>query len=887
VTPQQREQVDILFSDLLEALPGDRDRALAGVVDPEVRAEVESLLQHAVDPAVLDATNAGSASFGHAVGNLMRAATDAGAFDPQGIGAGAKFGHYSITAKLGQGGMGDVYEAARDNDFHKRVALKLVRYGLDTEYAHKRFQQERQVLAGLEHPYIARLLDGGEERGIPYLVLEYVEGLPIDRYCEGAPRNDILRIFLKVCEAVDFAHRNLVIHRDLKPANILVTADGTPKLLDFGIAKLVDEAAASAPEITQTGFRVLTPQYASPEQIRGEPITTAVDIYALGLILYELLSGRRPYTFSTTSLVEADRVICEVEPPRPGVSDDLDNILLMALRKDPARRYRSVREFAEDIERSLANRPVLARPDTLMYRLNKFVRRNRLAIAAATALVIAVGGGIATTLYQARLARQRFDDVRQLANTFLFQFHDQIAGIEGTTKAREFVVQTALDYLNRLSAGAGNDETLLEELSSAYERVGMAQGYPGMPNLGRETEAMASMEKALSIRERLPLTSPERRLAMTECLIRLSHISLYQGKREYAGSLANRAIAIGGQDLGSAAMHESLSRAYSSRGEAADPQTGSLAFLSDVREAIRHQQEAARIDPKRDQRLLRTMLANGLFNSGLLNGQLEVAEEASEAMRVLYTDAKRGYYLAYLGELYASLDQPSYEDRARSQPVIREALQAVEEELRRDPNNAESRVTKSIMLAKLGFLLMDDHPEEAVAILTECRSILDDLLSRDSQNRDFQIRRARYGARLAVAYGHLGRKDLVEPLVRDALAAYPEPTLDRMSLLQLSGSAYLHLGEREEARKLLLQAVATGERMLAAAPGQLTVATNLGNHYEAMARAEPGNAAFWIGKARKLFGSFPASNTFAQLRLKRLAMVATTAAPPKPKPNPE
>jgi tetratricopeptide (TPR) repeat protein len=160
---------------------------------------------------------------------------------------------------------------------------------------------------------------------------------------------------------------------------------------------------------------------------------------------------------------------------------------------------------------------------------------------------------------------------------------------------------------------------------------------------------MASMEKALSMRERLPLTSPERRLAMTECLIRLSHISLYQGKREYAGSLANRAIAIGGQDLGSAPMHESLARAYSARGEAADPQTGSLAFLSDVREAIRHQQEAARIDPKRDQRLLRTMLANGLFNSGLLNGQLEVAEEASEAMRVLYTDAKRGYYLAYLG----------------------------------------------------------------------------------------------------------------------------------------------------------------------------------------------------------------------------------------------
>ena len=535
MTNQQWAEVNRLFDEINDLPGAQRQPAIDAVADPLIRAELASLLQHAGPSAD---------NLESAVGGVIRAAAEAGTFDPRALAPGTRFGHYKIERRLGHGGMGDVYEATRDDDFHQRVALKIVRTGMESEFALRRFQQERQFLASLEHPYIARLLDGGaNEQGLPYLVLEFVEGTPVDTFSENLTRTEILRLFLKICEAVDYAHRRLIIHRDLKPANILVTADGMPKLLDFGIAKLAD--ATNAADVTRTQFQAMTPQYASPEQIRNELVTTATDVYSLGLILYELLCRRSPYSIdSTTSLLEAHRIVTETEPAPPKIESDLDNILLMALRKDPARRYQSVRELADDIQRSLDQRPVLARPDTLTYRASKFLRRNRLAVAAAALLAIAITAGVSVSLYQASLARQRFEQVRRLARTFVFDIHDEIAKVDGTTAARELVVKTALEYLDQLNQSAGSDPSLREELAEAYVKVADAQGVPGAPNLGHLADASRNYAKASQLFHSLATDNPEKRPVLAHFLIAHARVKQYEGDTAGAIETAAKARAI-------------------------------------------------------------------------------------------------------------------------------------------------------------------------------------------------------------------------------------------------------------------------------------------------------------------------------------------------------
>ena len=348
---------------------------------------------------------------------------------------GKRISQYRIVEQLGSGGMGEVYRAVRaDDQFQKQVAIKLVRAGEDSGLVIGRFKNERQILAGLDHPNIARLLDGGAtDEGVPYFVMELVEGQPIDRYCDshklGIPAR--LKIFLQVCSALEYAHQHQIIHRDIKPANILVTAEGVPKLLDFGIAKILDSSIpAGAAGLTQTRFRAFTPEYASPEQIKAEPISTTSDVYSLGVLLYELLTGHRPYRFKTLTPVEIERAICEEEPLNPSTivarseeqnladgtmtsitpeeisgargSDpkqmhkcllgDLDAIVMMALRKEPHRRYASVNDFSEDIRKHLEGRPITARPSTIAYRGTKFIRRHRELAAGALIFLVLLGG---------------------------------------------------------------------------------------------------------------------------------------------------------------------------------------------------------------------------------------------------------------------------------------------------------------------------------------------------------------------------------------------------------------------------------------------------------------------------------------------------------------
>ena len=435
--------------------------------------------------------------------------------------AGRRIGPYSIVRELGRGGMGAVYLAERaDGQYQHRVALKLIKRGMDTEQVLTRFRSERQILASLDHPNIARLLDGGStDQGLPFFAMEYIDGEPIDTYAgrAGLSVEDRLRLFLQVCGAVAYAHQNLVIHRDIKPLNILVTSEGTPKLLDFGIAKVLHPGGEETS--TVTSMRLLTPEYASPEQVEGRHATTVSDVYALGVVLYELLTGRSPYRLRSRTPQEVVEAVRTTDPERPSqagddekvrrrLRGDLDTILLTALRKEPARRYQSVEQLGADVRRHLEGMPVLARPDTFGYRAGKFVRRHRVPVAAGSLVVLALVAGTVATAYQAHQARvaqaraeRRFADVRKLAHTVLFDYHDAIKDLRGARPVRERLVHDALGYLDGLAREAEDDPTLQRELAAAYRRVGDLQ--VSDPSGGDTEGASRSYAKALAISEAL------------------------------------------------------------------------------------------------------------------------------------------------------------------------------------------------------------------------------------------------------------------------------------------------------------------------------------------------------------------------------------------------
>jgi serine/threonine protein kinase len=494
--------------------------------------------------------------------------------------ASSRIGPYRIVQEIGRGGMGEVYRAVRDDgQYTKEVAIKLVQGGSGALL--ERFRHERQILASLDHFNIARLLDGGTtDGGVPYLVMELVDGTRIDDYCEqkSISLHGRLRLFLQVCDAVQFAHQRLIIHRDLKPGNILVTCEGVPKLLDFGIAKMLDvESSIDQAESTRTLFRLLTPQYASPEQVRGEPITTASDVYSLGVVLYELLTGKSPYPATSSAPHEAARAACEFEPLKPStvvrsgkdlekgaavdtdaamsiapekvgkqLKGDLDNIVLKALRKEPQRRYVSVEQFAEDIRRNLGNLPIIARKDTARYRASKFVTRHRAGVAAAAAMALILIAGLAITVRQARIANRRFNDVRNLANSLIFDVHDSIKDLPGSTPARKIIVDRALQYLNGLAQESAGDIGLQRELATAYEKVGVVQGDYLENNLGDSSGTLASYRKALDIRKQIDAASGDwsDHLALAQGYRFVAHQQWAIGNMRGARDDIDRAIAI-------------------------------------------------------------------------------------------------------------------------------------------------------------------------------------------------------------------------------------------------------------------------------------------------------------------------------------------------------
>jgi serine/threonine protein kinase/tetratricopeptide (TPR) repeat protein len=544
-----RERWNEIKDKLHEALQLEPTRravylAEAGATDPDLQKELESLIAFH-ERTGTDFLNAPWAQAASALVSQV---------EPDAL-LGQRVGSYQIMGQIGVGGMGEVYRAFRaDDEYQKQVAIKLVRAGQNSDFVINRFKNERQILASLDHPNIAQLLDGGTtENGVPYFVMEVIDGLPIDQYCDThkLPITERLKLFIQVCSAVQYAHQHLFIHRDIKPSNVLVTSEGVPKLLDFGIAKILEGSAEVAQfEPTLTFFRVLTPGYASPEQVKGATITTSSDIYSLGVVLYFLLTGRSPYQLTKPTSEEIARAVCEVEPEKPSavvrrtmadgkgtarialadlaalregsveklskrLRGDLDDIVLMALRKEPQRRYASVEQFEGDVRRHLENLPVIARKDTVRYLTSKFVTRHKGGVAAVVLSLSAVLVGMFATLREARIAQaqraraeRRFNDVRKVANWMIFDLPRPIRGVPGALTLEKMLYDHGLSYLDSLAAEAEGDVSLQRELAAGYKRLGDSQGSPYGGSLGDSPGAQASYHKSLQMRQRLVQSDP-------------------------------------------------------------------------------------------------------------------------------------------------------------------------------------------------------------------------------------------------------------------------------------------------------------------------------------------------------------------------------------------
>jgi tetratricopeptide (TPR) repeat protein/tRNA A-37 threonylcarbamoyl transferase component Bud32 len=486
MNPERWQRIEEIFRTVVDRPASEREayltRACGG--DEDLRLEVLSLLERDTsEEFIRDRIASVAVSFTAKSKNDL---------------TGERIGPYRVTRLIGRGGMGAVYEAERDDEqFRRQVAIKIIKRGMDTDFVRDRFLRERQILASLDHPRIARLFDGGTAQdGSPYFVMEFVAGEPITTYCRRHQLSvsERLRLFRKVCSAVQHAHQRLVIHRDLKPSNILIAEDGEPKLLDFGIAKLLSPDVSQAHTRTETALRLMTPEYASPEQARGQAVATTTDVYSLGVVLYELLTERRPHEFKTYSPAEIERAICdtEIEEPSKAVSrttgapsrlarqlaGDLDNITLMAMRKEPERRYQSVEQFSEDIRRHLEGLPVVARKDTFGYRAGKFIRRQKAGVSILALLMILA---VAMAVQSVRIAKER-DRANQEAATAqavtqslvaMFEFADPGKARGGAITARELLDQGAEKVVRELKDQPVVQAKLLDTIGRLYQSIGL------------------------------------------------------------------------------------------------------------------------------------------------------------------------------------------------------------------------------------------------------------------------------------------------------------------------------------------------------------------------------------------------------------------------------
>jgi eukaryotic-like serine/threonine-protein kinase len=708
MTPEQWERISEIFDRALTLEGHEREVYLREVCadDPKFCDEVDSLLD----------------SHRQAGSQFLQASE--GVFDevaekdqPAEVQAGRRIGAYLVEEEIGHGGMGEVFAAKRvDGQYEKKVALKLVRSGYETSFILERFRNERQILASLDHPNIARLLEGGTSAdGAPYLVMELVDGVPIDSYCEARELSvtERLLLFRQVCSAVQYAHQQLVIHRDIKPSNILVTKEGVPKLLDFGIAKILDPSGST--EVTS--LRPMTPEYASPEQVRGEAISTYTDVYSLGVVLYRLLTGRSPYRVDTRTPARLAEAIKQDEPERPSTAihrkktsgadgdsreitpkavsstieatparlekrlrGDLDFILLKALRKEAAQRYSSVEQMSEDIRRHLEGIPIAARKGTWNYRSGKFIRRHKVSVFAALLVVATLVTAIVVTRREALIAEARFNDVRKLANSLMFEVHDSIQQVPGTTAARKLIIERAQEYLDVLAKDSRSDSSLQRELAASYSKLASVQGHPQGANLGDSAGAAKNYRMAVEL--------------LTDCLARDSR---------------NLDIAI------------QLSRAYQDLALALDSTGDQTGAKNSTRKALDILEPLAKSQPE-DPRL-RFGIATALEQAGTLlfsgNDLARVGEYYRRALAILVplgeanpqrkdVQMEISFVHKHMGSLLGIQHQfPAALEHYRAALAIDEA------QLRAEPSNTQVRYNITFTYSDTGWILSQQREFDA------------------------------------------------------------------------------------------------------------------------------------------------------------------------------
>lgn len=770
---------------------------------------------------------------------------------------GTELGPFRLVRELGHGGMGTVYLADRaDGAYRQQVAIKVIRQAAGDPDLERRFRRERQILASLNHPHIARLLDGGVSRnGQPYLVMEYVDGEPLLAFATRAALSVRARLdlFLEICAAVSYAHGRLVVHRDLKPSNILVTADAEPKLLDFGLAQIVDATAGDSDGHTMTAFRAFTPAYASPEQIAGGDITTASDVYSLGVVLYELLTGVTPHSFARSTIPEMLRTLdtTTARPPSQvrdvsmpyalsGLAGDLDNIVLMALRREPRERYASVAALADDIHRYLEGMPIRARAHTPLYLLRKFLARHTAAVVAALVVAASLVGGIGVSLWQANIARaqrdraaQRFADVRRLSNSLLFEISPRVERLPGATEARGLLVRRALEYLDSLAGESADDPELQSELASAYEKVGDLQGNPTNPNLVELDAAISSYEKARALRLRASAgyapTDTRWRLVAENYRV-LGAIYSQANDFDKATRELNEARRLYEQ-LAAAhpedpALRIALAQSMHDLGRSHSNSSRYAGALAPFEQSISIAESVRQRRPE-DIDLLR-LLADSHAQYGLAlswegrqkEGEAEMARAASiyEALVSSHpNDVTIGNGLWSVYWLSSSVYEE--QDDVRSHQFALIALNTMQEIVAQDPTNVRARQQLAKSFSRLGQTATNTgRPTEAIVYLREAATILGDIVAGEARNGRLRSELALVLTRLAEARAARG---LLAPALDDAeraaetfAAVLAESPADRRSVRNLV-LAHQIAGEIHERMASATPANGVEERRLA------------------------------------------------------------------------
>jgi tRNA A-37 threonylcarbamoyl transferase component Bud32/tetratricopeptide (TPR) repeat protein len=878
-----REEVISLFQELADLAPPAREAYYASRKVPvDLRNEVESLLRF--DRSAESLTD----HIAEAAGEILQANEYASNQ--------SMWGPYRVIRPLGRGGMGAVYLAERtDGEVEQRVAIKVVRSSADLPAFHERFLRERRILASLNHPGIARLLDANHTAdGQPYLVMEFIDGVAIDAYCAQFDLRGILKLFLAVCEAVSYAHRNLIIHRDLKPSNILVDSAGRPKLLDFGIAKILD-----ASEDARTMVRILTPEYASPEQMRGEAHSTATDIYSLGVVLQKLLagdgqksSGTMERTRRSISSSPTDKTPAPPSAMKPDIPRDIGFVVRKALRAEPEERYATVDAFAEDLRAFLENRPVHARAGNAWYRARKFVRRYWVPVTAGAVAVIGLSTGLYLANRERSIAEQRFLQVRQLANK-VFDIDVAIRNTPGTTKARQLIVSTSLEYLQKVGAEARGDKDLALEIGSAYVQLAHVQGVPINSNLGQFAAADESLQKAGELVESVLKSDPRNRKALfTSATIAHDRMVLNntQGKREEA--LAQTVRAAEEMDRLTALGHldsnevKDVSFMY---GNVAI----TFADYHRLDDAIRYSRRSIEVAQSMQGTGGQQSLAYGIMADTLRqSGQLESALTAIRESRRLQeqqtetdtTPQRVNLALALLreGSILGEDQDISLNRPQDAAAVFRQALDIADELAKKDSDDNGHYELASEVGRRLGDVLRYTDPESALSVYDACiRSV------REARNKNVANRReeARLLAGSSFVLRALHRESDGKERVDEAFALLRETGDYPASKIELASEAdvalralaenYAAAGQPAKAADTYRDLLAKVNELNPDPENDLRNAVYMSNAYEALARVlrldrRAQEAANWEAERRKLWEHWDsklASNPFVQRQL--------------------